>query len=137
MLFQKRLDCFCAFCKTPRRVYKTKFLGILSIIALAGMSILLSFVIWENLDVRSLFIFTLFLFVGELFSQIKWRQSMICTNCGFDLILFKKSPERAGEKIKDFMHYRSDKPEFLLKPAMQIPIRTKSEKTPIRAIDKQ
>jgi hypothetical protein len=120
MLFQRRLDCFCAFCKTPRRVYKTKFLGILSIFALAGFSVLLTYVIWDSLDLRGVILFTLFLFVGELFSQVKWRQSMICVNCGFDLILYKKSPERAGEKIKDFMFMRSDRPEFLLKPALQI-----------------
>lgn len=124
MLFQKRLDCFCAFCKNPRRVYEAKFLSVLSILVLAGLSVLMTYIVWESLDARGILIFAVFLFIGELFSQIKWRQSMICVHCGFDLILYKKNPERAGEKIKDFIYMRSENPEFLLRPALKLPPRT-------------
>lgn len=121
MLFKHREKCFCAFCKTPRHVYVSKYLGIFAIIGLAGLSFVLTVMVWETLDVRGLFIFAPILLMGELFSQAKWRQSMVCKNCGFDVITYKKDPEKCGEKIKEHLARRGERPEFLLKPLPQIP----------------
>ncbi len=136
MIFQQRRDCFCAFCKTPRKVYKSKYLSVISIIGLIGLSLVLSEVIWQSLDPRGLLILAIFLMVGELFSQLKWRQSMICQNCGFDLVIFKKSPERAGLRIKEFLEDRATRPEFLLKRSPQIPKQTMTQKS-IRETDQK
>jgi hypothetical protein len=129
MIFQQRRECFCAFCKTPRKVYKSKNLSVLAIVGLIGLSLVLSEVIWNSLDPRGLVILAIFLLVGELFSQAKWRQSMICQNCGFDLIVFKKNPELAGLKIKEFLEQRAERPEFLLKRSPQIPKQTISQQS--------
>lgn len=128
MLFQRRHECFCAFCKTQRKVYKSKYLGLIAIMGLAGLSVLLAEVIWSSLDPRGLMIFGILLMAGELFSQVKWRNSMICPNCGFDLVMYKKNPEQAAEKIKEFMVIRSENPDFLLKPALQLPKNKKGTK---------
>lgn len=129
MIFQQRRECFCAFCKTPRKVYKSKYLSVISIVGLVGLSLVLSEVIWNSLDPRGLVILGIMMLVGELFSQAKWRQSMICTNCGFDLITFKKNPELAGMKIKEFLEQRSSRPEFLLKRSPQIPKQTMTQQS--------
>ena len=129
MIFQQRRDCFCAFCKTPRKVYKSKYLSVISIIGLIGLSLILAEVIWQTLDPRGLFILGISLMVGELFSQLKWRQSMICQNCGFDLVIFKKNPEQAGLRIKEFLAERATRPEFLLKRSPQIPKQTITRKS--------
>ena len=129
MIFQQRRECFCAFCKTPRKVYKSKYLSVISILGLIGLSLVLSEVLWKTLDPRGLVILGIMLLVGELFSQAKWRQSMVCQNCGFDLILFKKSPEKAGVKIKEFLELRSERPEFLLKRSPQIPKQTVTQQS--------
>lgn len=129
MIFQQRRECFCAFCKTPRKVYKSKNLGLFSIIGLVGLSLVLSEVIWQTLDPRGLVILAILLLAGELFSQAKWRQSMICQNCGFDIVTFKKNPELAGQKIKEFLDHRSERPEFLLKRSPQIPKQTRRHST--------
>ena len=128
MLFQQRQECFCAFCKTPRKVYRSKYLGLISIVGLAGLSIIMAEVIWSRLDPRGLAIFGVLLMMGELFSQVKWRNSMICHNCGFDLIMYKKNPEKAAEKIKEYLVIRSEHPEFLLRPALQLPKNQKGTK---------
>lgn len=101
----------------------------MAIVGLIGLSLVLSEVIWQSLDPRGLVILAIFLLVGELFSQAKWRQSMICQNCGFDLIMFKKSPEQAGLKIKEFLEQRAERPEYLLKRAPQIPKQTVSKQS--------
>ncbi len=116
MLFKQRRKCFCAFCKAPRHVYKSKYLGIISIAGLAGLSLLFTIAIWNTLDIRGLFLFLPLLLAAELFSQAKWRQSMICMNCGFDVIMYNKDPEKCGEKIRDYLALRAERPEFLLRP---------------------
>ena len=129
MIFQQRRECLCAFCKTPRKVYKSKYLSMFSILGLIGLSLVLSEVIWDSLDPRGLVVLGIMMLVGELFSQAKWRKSMICQNCGFDLIVYKKNPELAGSKIKEFLQNRGDRPDFLLKRAPQIPKQTISQQS--------
>lgn len=115
MLFKQRRKCFCAFCKAPRHIYTSKYLGVITITGLASMSLILTFTIWNHLDIRGIFIFLPLLLIGELFSQVKWRQSMICMNCGFDVVMYRKDPEKCGEKIREYLTIRSERPEFLLR----------------------
>lgn len=119
----ERKSCYCAFCKVQRKVHSSKNLTLMSVIGLLGLSLLVTYIIWQTLDPRGLFILGLFLFVGEIFHQLRWRQSMICSNCGFDPVLYLKDPEKAGLKIKEFLEYRSERPEYLLKPPVQLPVR--------------
>ncbi len=127
-LLSNRRACFCAFCKTPRKVYKSKNLSMVSIIAIVGLSFLLTHIIWHEFDPRGLVILGVLLACGEIFSQLRYRQAMICTNCGFDPILYLRDPEAAGLKIKDFLQYRSEKPEYLLRPPVKLPVRKVSKK---------
>lgn len=115
-MFKRRRSCFCAFCKVPRKVYQSKNLDLIQILGLVGMSFVLTMVTWQHMDPRGLFFLGVMLLGGEIFSQVKWRQSMICNNCGFDPVLYLKSPTKAGHQIKEFLEGRSEKPEFLLKP---------------------
>lgn len=121
MLFHQRQKCFCAFCKTPRNIYTSKYLSIFAIIGLSALSLISSLVLWQNLDARGLFIFAPLLLVGELFAQAKWRKSMICSNCGFDVIMYKQNPEKCGDRIREHLSTRSERPEFLLRSMPQIP----------------
>ncbi len=122
-LFPERKSCFCAFCKVPRKVYRSKNLSFATILGLAGLSFVLTNTIWHNFDPRGLVILGFLLITGEIFAQIKWRQSMICQNCGFDAVLYVRDPEKAGLKIKEFLDYRATRPEYLLRPAVPMPKR--------------
>lgn len=122
-LLPVRKKCFCAYCKTPRKVYRNKNLSLFTILGLIGLSVVLTKTIWHNIDTRGLFILAFILITGEVCAQIKWRGSMICNNCGFDAVLYVRNPEAAGLKIKEFMEYRSTRPEYLLRPSIPLPKR--------------
>jgi hypothetical protein len=64
---------------------------------------------------------------GEAFAQAKWRVSMICTNCGFDPVIYVRSPEQAGLKIKAFLDRRADSPQHLLRPPVVLPIKKQTK----------
>ncbi|MEQ1721854.1 MAG: hypothetical protein ABL930_01670 [Pseudobdellovibrio sp.] len=69
----------------------------------------------------------LLMLVGEAFAQAKWRGSMICSNCGFDPVVYVRSPEQAGLKIKAFLDKRADSPEYLLRPPVVLPLKKETK----------
>ncbi len=92
-------------------------------LGLVGLSFILTNTIWHSFDPRGLFILGFLLITGEVLTQIKWRQGMICQNCGFDAVLYIRDPEKAGLKIKEFLEYRVGRPEYLLRPPVNMPQR--------------
>ena len=116
-----RKSCYCAFCKVERKVYANKHLGLIDMIGLIGMGVVITFAVFKSFDPRGLFFVGLLLVTGEAFSQIKWRTAMVCRNCGFDPVIYVRSPDQAGLKIKAFLEKRADNPDFLLRPPIPRP----------------
>lgn len=127
-MLSQRKSCYCAFCKVERKVYACKHLGLLDILGLVLLGIICTFVVFKSLDVRGLGFIGVLLLIGEGFAQAKWRTSMVCRNCGFDPVIYVKSPEQAGLKIKAFLEARAESPAHLLRPPVVLP--KKTEKAP-------
>lgn len=123
-MIARRQTCYCAFCKTQRKVYAHKHLTYVEVLSLVFLSLIVTYAFYQTLDIRGLMFLGLLLLVGELFSQLKWRASMICRNCGFDPVVYVRNPEQAGLKIKAFLEKRSDSPEHLLRPPVVLPKKT-------------
>lgn len=115
-MFISRVSCYCAFCKNQRKVYANKHLTLSDILGLVLLGIVMTYAVFRSLDTRGLAAIGTMLIIGELFSQTKWRSSMICRHCGFDPIIYVRDPGKAGLKIKAFLEMRSEMPEYLLKP---------------------
>lgn len=122
-MFAQRQNCFCAFCKTPKKVYKRKRLSLFEVIALSMLSLLITSVVWEHLDPRGLVLLILMVSMSEFFIRLRWRYSTICNNCGFDPVIYVKDSGRAAESVKKFMDQRKDNPDYLLKPTINLPVR--------------
>jgi hypothetical protein len=122
-MVSQRKSCYCAFCKVERKVYTNKHLSLFGVIGLVFLGIVITNTVFNNLDPRGLFFVGIFLIIGELFSQTKWRTAMICRNCGFDPVVYVRNPEQAGLKIKAFLERRKDSPDFLLKPPVILPVK--------------
>lgn len=120
-MISERKSCYCAFCKTQRKVYVHKHLTYMEVLGLVILSLILTYAIYQSLDLRGLLFIGVFLLIGELFSQLKWRASMVCRNCGFDPVVYVRDPEQAGLKIKAFLERRSESPEHLLRPPVIVP----------------
>lgn len=126
---QNRKYCYCAFCKNTRKVYSSKHMSLSGIVGMVVLSYVMTYVIWHQPDQRGLIILGTFLMIAEGATQLRWRQSLVCQHCGFDPIVYMKSPELAGVKIKEFMKVRSERPEFLLKPVLNLQPRRASPTT--------
>ncbi len=104
-----------------RKVYSGRHLGLIEIMGIVFFGIITTYAVYHELDIRGLMFVGILLLMGELFTQLKWRTSMVCRNCGFDPVVYVRNPEAAGLKIKAFLENRSESPEHLLRPPVIIP----------------
>ncbi|PIT98713.1 MAG: hypothetical protein COT74_13520 [Bdellovibrionales bacterium CG10_big_fil_rev_8_21_14_0_10_45_34] len=105
---------FCACCASRHRVFRKSHLGPREIIAAGVWSLSFMMIVWQEFDPRVFPIWAFSLIVCEFFVHYRWRASLICSNCGFDPVLYKKNPERAQSAVNQFVAKRRQDPSFLL-----------------------
>lgn len=107
-------DCFCAFCKEPRRVYAKKHVTLVNFFMSFLTAGLLTLVLFQGVDPRFIFLFVVCLIFSEIFIQVRWRLSIACPRCGFNPLLYVKNPEIAAQKVNDFFDRKMQDPAFIL-----------------------
>lgn len=114
-LFSRLHDpCYCAFCKSPRRVIAKKHIGTTNVLGGILLSVGISFLLWGAPEARALVVLTLFLIMSEFFVYWRWRANLVCRYCGFDPIVYKRNPAEAAQLVRTFFEERIKKPEFQL-----------------------
>lgn len=128
-IYHNREKCFCAFCKSPRTIYRSRHISVVHILASAVTAVVLSALIWQDIDPRALVFIGLSLGVGEIFSQVRWRLAIPCQECGFDSVLYLRDSNLAAQKVKARLERRKSDPKTLLKrsPILNIPVRKASD----------
>jgi hypothetical protein len=116
-----KTNCYCAFCKTPRRIYRKKNISGMNILGSAMAATLFMFGIWQGFDPRVIIVFVVFLAISESFVKIRWRLSLVCGICGFDPILYLKDAESASKKVKMRLDERKGDPQYLLSKPLNLP----------------
>lgn len=122
--------CFCAFCRSQRTVYTKKHVGLADVLLAGLAAALLSYIVYQDLDPRAVIFFAVGLAIAELFIMLRWRLSAICNKCGFDPFLYKRSPERAAQRVKEYMEERKNDPLSLFSPPPKLPVLRK-KKSPV------
>ncbi len=131
-LFKKRSShCYCAFCRSPRKVYVKKSISLLNIFTSAIAAAAMTYIIWQEVDPRGLLFLLCLLVVSEIAIQIRRRISLICKHCGFDPIIYIKNPEQAAEKVKLFLEKRKEDPNYLLAKPLNLPPQKKPSQKPL------
>lgn len=120
-LLKPKHNCYCAFCKTPRRIYRKKRLSLVNVLASALSSAVIMFALWQKYDPRVMIVFVLCLAFSEVFVQLRWRMSVACRQCGFDPVQYLKDPEGAAQKVKAHLDQRREDPKYLLAKPLHLP----------------
>lgn len=106
--------CFCAFCKAKRKIYVKKHIDLTNVLSALLLATAVGQVYWGQPDPRALVIFCVTLLFSEIFVYLRWRSSLVCTLCGFDPILYKRSPQLAAARVRAFYKEREHDPGFWL-----------------------
>ena len=107
-------ECYCAFCRSKRRVYAKKGITLVNILAAVVTSTILMLATWQTMDLRVIPIFAIVLGLAEIFIQIRWRLGVVCPHCGFDPVLYIRSHQKAETKVKNHLEQRKKTPAILL-----------------------
>src|ERR1700712_1612512 len=90
---------FCAFCKAKRRIYLKKHIGLTNVLCAVAFSLAVTYAVFAEPDPSGLMIFCIFIIGAEFFVYMRWRMSIVCSMCGFDPILYKRSPLKASARV--------------------------------------
>lgn len=114
MISRLRGRCFCAYCKAERKVYTKKHVSLTNVLAASFLAMAITFTQWGAPDPRGLMIFCVFILIAETFVYTRWRASMTCNLCGFDPLIYKRSPEQAALRVRRFFEEQQKNPRFQL-----------------------
>lgn len=117
-----KVNCYCAFCRTPRKAYRKKSISIVNVLGSLMASVVIMFAMWQEFDPRFLFIFVICLAISEVFLKIRWRMNIVCPTCGFDPVLYLKDHQAAVQKVKFQLQVREQDPMTLLKKPLDLPV---------------
>ncbi len=120
-LFGKKHNCYCAFCKSPRRIYRKKNIGVINIIASALASYVFMMILWQTFDPRVMIVFVVCLALAEAFIKLRWRLSLACAQCGFDPVLYLKDQQKALAQVQEKIEVRRNDPKYLLAKPLALP----------------
>jgi len=127
------MNRMCAFCGSKVNVYRKKTSSLLNIF-LSGLTALFCHLIfWDQFDARVFLFWVVFLMLGEIFVQIRWRLSIVCRTCGFDPVIYLKNSREAVEKVKIQLERRRTLPQYALAPPLRLPKISKARLTEIES----
>ncbi len=116
-----RTQCYCAFCKSPRIIYRKKTGSFTNLfLSLIGASCLM-FVIFHEWHPMGMFFWLVFSLTSEVFLSLRWRMSLVCGACGFDPLLYLKDPDHAATKVKLRLEERRQRPGMILSQPLKLP----------------
>jgi hypothetical protein len=113
--------CYCAFCRSERKVYRKRGVTLINIFASAAAATIGMLAIWQKFDPRVLIIFVCCLAVSEVFIRTRWRLNVICSECGFDPILYRRDLPKAVALVQKKLESRKNDPSTLLKRPLALP----------------
>ena len=122
-------NCYCAFCKTKRRVSQKKHINLRDVFYCFVLSMLLMFLIWQDFNPRVAVLFALIVGMCGYFAQLRWRLQMACPQCGFDPIIYLREPKKAVRMVKEHLGRWENSPKkwFLPNPNKNLYHRKPSE----------
>lgn len=129
--FRKQIKKFyCAFCRSDRSILSQSHVQFFEIVICFAASLILMLIFWQQFNFKFIPIFALLIVFTEFLIQIKQRLLLTCPHCGFDPVLYKRSPGQCAEKVKLHLQKRQNDPSTLLskKPKLDLPYLKKNAK---------
>src|SRR4051812_10673396 len=120
---------YCAFCKARRKVYVKKHIDLTNVVGAVLLSFGVTYVIYGAADPQGLMLVGAILLVSESFVYLRWRLGIVCKMCGFDPVIYKRSPAQASALVSQFFREQVQNPEFWLtkSPLLQVQKRIREQ----------
>ena len=107
---QVRQDCFCALCRTPRKLRYSRRLQLRQVGQILVLTLGLTAVLAPWLDWKGAMSLPIVWVVFEMVRQSLYRKELTCPSCGFDPTWYKKDVKIARQKVEDFLKQNPESP---------------------------
>ncbi len=85
-----------------------------NVLAAIFLAMAITYTQWGAPDPRGIVLASVFILIAEVFVYSRWRASMTCKLCGFDPLIYKRSPEQAAQRVRRFFDEQQKNPRFHL-----------------------
>ena len=105
-----RKDCFCAHCRSPRKLRYHRRLQNAHFVQIFILSFGAAAALFPWLDFKGLGVFFLIWPAFDLTYKTLYRKDLKCPYCGFDPTWYKKDVTIARRQVEDFLKQNPDSP---------------------------
>lgn len=103
-------DCFCALCRSPRRLRYSRHLKNSHYFQIIVLTIVLSAILYPWLSFKGLASLPLVWVAFESIHKSLYRKDLKCPFCGFDPKWYKKDVKLARRKVEEFLKANPESP---------------------------
>ncbi|HXH76124.1 MAG TPA: hypothetical protein VNJ08_14230 [Bacteriovoracaceae bacterium] len=96
-------ECFCALCRTPRKLRYPRHLSFMNYFQILIMAVGLGAVAFPWIGVRAVIVLPIIWVIFEGMHKSLYRKDLKCPFCGFDPTWYKKDVNLARRKVEEFL----------------------------------
>lgn len=103
-------DCFCALCRTPRKLRYSRSLTKLHYGQILVLTLAFTFFAFPYLSWKGAMSLPVIWALFESIHKSLYRKDLRCPYCGFDPKWYKKDVKLARQKVEEFLKQNPDTP---------------------------
>lgn len=103
-------ECFCALCRTPRKLRYSRHLKSFHYLQILVLTIVVAAIAYPWLTYKGLFALPLIWISFESIHKSLYRKDLKCPFCGFDPTWYKKDVKLARRKVEEFLKQNPESP---------------------------
>lgn len=103
-------ECFCALCRSPRKLRYPRHLSVLNYIQILIIAVSLGAVSYPWLGLKSVIVLPIIWVFFEGIHKSLYRKDLKCPSCGFDPTWYKKDVKLARRKVEEFLKQNPESP---------------------------
>ena len=103
-------DCFCALCRSPRKLRYSRHLSKLHYGQILLLTLIFSYISFSWLSWKGAMSLPVIWMMFESIHKSLYRKDLKCPYCGFDPKWYKKDVKLARQKVEEFLKQNPDSP---------------------------
>jgi hypothetical protein len=107
---KKMKECFCALCRSPRKLKYNRHLSRLNYLQILFISFVLILLSYSWIGEKGLLYIPIVWAIFEMTHKLLYRKDIKCPYCGFDPTWYRRDVRLARKKVQEFLDNNPDSP---------------------------
>jgi hypothetical protein len=112
-------SCYCALCRTPRRVRYSRRLSFMHLTQILFLSALSSWALFPLIQAKALLSIFVIWASYEFIRLSLYRRSLVCETCGFDPTWYKRDVRIARRLVEEHLKHNTFIPQKIQSSATE------------------